>query len=327
MPGLEFVPKIRAVLAMKDSPFADSGHDLPTQAMTWVIEILGHDVQLKSIEGLPGATSSELHVLEIGQGKKRYRVVLRRFVNDSWLVTEPDIALHESASLRKMAGSGLPVPELIAYDEFGHSCGMPAVLMTWLPGSVILDPPVMGHWIQQLAEVLVKIHELEASDFPWQYFTYNDVSQLMPPSWSRFQAEWEQAIEIVQGPAPPAKRCFIHRDFHPTNVLWNQGKVSGVVDWVNSCQGWPGLDLGHCRLNLAGLYGLKVADNFLREYRLQAGSSFDYHPYWDLLAAIEFLPGPPTVYRPWLDFGVRDLTDHVVGERFDAYLASLVARL
>jgi hypothetical protein len=327
MPGLELVHKIGAALAMKDSLFAGTGHDLLTQALTWVLKILGHDVQLISIEELAGATSSELHLLQIRKGENIYRVILRRFVNKGWLDTEPDLALHESASLRKMAGSGLPVPELIAYDEFGHLCGVPAVLMTWLPGGVILDPPDMGHWIQQMAEMLVKIHEQEASDFPWQYFTYNDVSQLMPPSWSRFQAEWEQAIEIVQGPTPPAKKCFIHRDYHPTNVLWNQGKVSGVVDWVNSCHGWPGLDLGHCRLNLAQLYGLKVADDFLREYRLQAGSSFDYHPYWDLLAAIDFLPGPPTVYRPWLDFGVRDLTDQVVGERFDAYLTSLVARL
>ncbi|MBN1810955.1 MAG: aminoglycoside phosphotransferase family protein, partial [Anaerolineae bacterium] len=79
--------------------------------------------------------------------------------------------------------------------------------------------------------------------------------------------------------------------------------------------------------NLAEMYGVDVAERFLRACRAVVGSSFVHHPCWDLLVLIETLPGPPSVYPPWIDFGIRDLTDEIVQGRVDEYLASVMARL
>ncbi len=56
-------------------------------------------------------------------------------------------------------------------------------------------------------------------------------------------------------------------------------------------------------------------------------ASASYHPYWDLIAAIEFLPGPPGVYRGWPAFGVRHLDEKTIVWRVDAYLVSVINRL
>ena len=45
-------------------------------------------------------------------------------------------------------------------------------------------------------------------------------------------------------------------------------------------------DVGHCRVNIASELGQQAADRFLELYRVVSGSTEDYHPYWDISAAI-----------------------------------------
>ena len=103
--------------------------------------------------------------------------------------------------------------------------------------------------------------------------------------------------------------------------------MSGIVDWPNACRGAANIDVAWCRANLIHLYGVAAADRFRHAYQALAGPSFVYHPYWDLIVAIEVLPGPPGVYPPWIDFGMRHLNDNLMRERIDAYLVSVMARL
>jgi aminoglycoside phosphotransferase (APT) family kinase protein len=121
--------------------------------------------------------------------------------------------------------------------------------------------------------------------------------------------------------------CFVHRDYHPSNVLWQNDRVSGVVDWVNGCRGPAGIDVAWCRHNLANLHGVPLADEFLSAYVAAAGSEFKYDPYWDLMSVIELLPGPPTMYEGWRASGVPNISDATMRERVDEYVASVVARV
>jgi len=312
-------------MPVKIRPIQDN-KPLSPQTIEWVQNAVGRAATLISARSLPGATSSTLHALEVRYQARDLKLVLRQFTLQEWLVVEPDLAAHEAAALAKAGGATISTPELIAWDETGESCGLPAVLMTRLPGSVELKPADRRTWLAQLAETALAIHTVEAGSFPWDYYSYTDVSCLEVPDWSRHRRLWQRAYEILSGPAPDTRRCFIHRDYHPTNVLWLDGQVSGVVDWVNACRGTPGLDLAHCRYNLVGLLGLEAADRFLTAYQSLAGSAFDYCPYWDLRAIADCLSGPPGVYSGWVDFGVTFLTDQIVQERVDAYLVSLMNR-
>jgi hypothetical protein len=110
------------------------------------------------------------------------------------------------------------------------------------------------------------------------YRPYELGKQLLPPTWTRHPRAWWRAIEVYQGPAPSTERVFLHRDFHPGNVLWRRRRLTGVVDWANASLGAPEADVGHCRANLAGHLGSAVADDFLARWQALTGRT-SYHPY------------------------------------------------
>ena len=274
-----------------------------------------------------GATSSRLDDVELEDDTGRRHVVLRRFTDEKWVKAEPDLATREGVSLQHAKRSGLPVPGAIAVDARGESCGVPATLVERVEGAVVLEPADRGEWLRGLAESAARIHRVEASGFRWKYRRYNDGERLAVPAWSEQPSAWKKAIEIVQGPTPSCRECFIHRDYHPSNVLWQNGRVSGVVDWVNGCRGPAGIDVAWCRHNLANLHGVRMADEFLDAYIEAAGGEFDYNPYWDLMTVVELLPGPPTMYEGWRAAGVRPISKAIMRERVDEYVESVIARI
>ena len=283
--------------------------------------------RVTSVAVLPGATSSLLHSIEIESNGQRRSLVLRRFTNEVWVRQEPDIAVREAASLQQATRAGLPAPQLVATDRDGSYCGVPATLVTMLPGEVVLRPTNWNEWIKGLAHAAAQIHRVDAAGFRWKYRRFNDGDALAVPLWSTRPKVWKKAIDVVQGPTPSYRECFVHRDYHPSNVLWSKGRVTGVVDWVNGCRGPAGIDVAWCRHNLANLHGVSVADDFLAAYIGAAGSEFAYDPYWDLMSVVELLPGPPSMYEGWRANGVPHISDAVMRERVDLYVASLVARL
>ncbi|MEK3889149.1 phosphotransferase family protein [Bacillus sp. FSL K6-3431] len=295
--------------------------------MKWVLASYSGSEKIIAIEQLHGGMSSHIYSISLQVGDKIKDVVLRQVDDEEWLEEEPDLARHEAESLRWATSAGLMAPSIIAFDETGSNCGHPTVLMEKLEGSVILRPDNVDRWVNGLAESLVQIHKVDADDFHWSYFTYKDLHIVETQEWSKHPDLWNTAFKIANKPRPKVKDCFIHRDFHPANVLWSRNAVSGVVDWVNACRGPAGIDVGHCRTDLALLHGISVADAFLDAYIMHAGDSFQYNPYWDILSVIDILFGTPEVYPGWTALGVTELTDQMMEERLDAYLVSLLKRI
>jgi aminoglycoside phosphotransferase (APT) family kinase protein len=299
---------------------------LPDDVQTWIEKSTGGRVTSAAL--LPGATSSELHSVEVECDDIRLRsLVVRRYTDKAWVKREPDVATREAASVRHATTAGLPTPELIACDADGSECGAPATLVTMVRGEVVLWPESFSDWLQGLAHAAARIHAVDAEGFPWKYRRYNDRTELAVPKWSKQPEAWQKAIEVVQGPAPEYRECFVHRDYHPNNVLWSDGRVTGIVDWVNGCKGSAGIDVAWCRHNLAILHGLLAAEEFLSAYSAAAGPAFVYDPYWDLMSVVELLPGPPSMYEGWRTSGVAEIGDELIRERLDLYVASVVARL
>ena len=46
------------------------------------------------------------------------------------------------------------------------------------------------------------------------------------------------------------------------------------------------VDVGHCRGNLGDAFGMCAADRFLELYLAASGHDDEYHPYWDVAAAL-----------------------------------------
>ena len=79
---------------------------------------------------------------------------------------------------------------------------------------------------------------------------------------------------------------LLHRDFHPGNVLWRRGTVTGVVDWQGACTGPAVADVAHCRVNLL-TFGTAAIQRFTVLWQQAAGTA--YHPWADVVTIIGFL--------------------------------------
>ncbi|WP_068774808.1 phosphotransferase family protein [Paenibacillus sp. FJAT-26967] len=300
---------------------------LPDHVLQWVVNAADPQADVVSIQRLYGGISSLMHSITLNNSGIEKSFVLRQLTNKEWLSEEPDLALHEAESLRWAAQIQVPTPEAIAFDGTGEASGVPAVLMTRLEGSVVLSPPDRELWVDGMAEALALVHRTDAEGFPWAHFRYNDPMTVQKPLWSRHPHLWEEAFKIIREAPPAVQPCFIHRDYHPANVLWKDHAVSGIVDWVNACRGPAGIDVGHCRVDLAQMFGVETADAFLGAYISHAGRAFTYQPYWDLVSLVDILFGTPEVYAGWTDLGMTGLTNELIIERLDDYLVSLLKRV
>jgi hypothetical protein len=64
--------------------------------------------------------------------------------------------------------------------------------------------------------------------------------------------------------------------------MWARGRLTGAVDWAFASTGPPAIDVGHCRLNLAVLFGADRAGQFGLADEAETGRRVD--PWWDLHA-------------------------------------------
>jgi aminoglycoside phosphotransferase (APT) family kinase protein len=101
-------------------------------------------------------------------------------------------------------------------------------------------------------------------------------------------AVWHAAIDVCASPPPSGPLAFVHRDYHPGNVLFSGDRCTGIVDWVNACAGPSEIDIAHCRLNLALRHGIAVADEFAA---IAIAGANDVDPqrqaYWEMVDCLD----------------------------------------
>jgi aminoglycoside phosphotransferase (APT) family kinase protein len=236
------------------------------EARAWVERETGNRVV--ATRSFTAATSSSVDAVEFDDGT---RLVLRRYTRRQFLVIEPDAPRREVDVLRFAQKEGLPVPEVIAACD-GE---VPMLLMTLVEGQPDPDPD-----LDQLAELASRIHAIDASGLGHDYFRWYEGVAVVPPQ-ATDVGLWEAAIATWHERMPAYAPVLIHRDFHQGNVLWEQGSVSGIVDWVNACRGPAQCDIAHARNNL----GPERGERFTRAYEHITDTTFD--PYWDIASVLE----------------------------------------
>jgi len=296
---------------------------LSTKTLKWIGRAINTSPAHFEITPMKGSNSSPVLLI---QNQDRQKFVLRLLNSQTWLAEEPDLARHEAAALNEAHKTGLPVPEIIAYSEDSAETDFPLVLTTFLEGKVELNPANFNKWLEELAGNLTNLHQHRAPDFSWHYCSWNNKDNLRSPDWSTHSTNWNHAIELVRNSMPDFQPVFIHRDYHPTNVLWSSNTISGIVDWINACQGPAGVDVAHCRNNLALMYGVKAADQFLEMY-IQASSNFKYNAYWDIDSILNMCLPFPEFYKPWREFGMESVAPEVLQRRTEDYLNSVIERI
>jgi len=255
----------------------------PAETVAWVERTLGRDARVVDAQRLTGGLTSWVHALTVEQHGQRTSYVLRWW--DAGADHAADAVRSEARVLTALAHSALPAPRFVGSTIDAADRG-PALLMTRLPGQVHLVPRDREHWLQQMATMLARIHALDVGGKPFE--PWHDAHRLVPPSDALRPAIWREAAALVAAQPPPAHTCFIHRDYQHFNLLWSNEQLTGVVDWIEACVGPAAVDVGHCRLNLALLFSVDVAERFRELYEAEAGRAVD--PWWDVHALLAFGP-------------------------------------
>jgi aminoglycoside phosphotransferase (APT) family kinase protein len=293
------------------------------RARDWLTRVLGPGHRVVDARRARGGVASVVHRVRVVDARDHGSTYMLRRVPFRDDVPNHDPAaevLNESYALRRVGGG--PIPELVAVDPSGDECGVAALASTWLPGRPELAPTDPGPWVRELAAAVGAVPAtagpgLAFADFePW--FDPDGGA----PAWSRVPAAWEQVrTRLDIGLPPSGEPRFVHRDFHPGNVLLHRGRFSGIVDWTQASVGPPEVDVSRTRVEIAMLTDGSVADAFLQ----QTGCAPTYDPLWDALVACELGPWSHEMLV-FNDLGAR-LTLNGVRATLDAFVEAAARRL
>jgi aminoglycoside phosphotransferase (APT) family kinase protein len=280
-----------------------------TAALAWASSEVGSPVVTS--EPLEGGLTSTMLALRHESGED---TVLRLMTNEPWRTHGAELTTRERDAQQAMAGTPVPAPSSLGLDADGTVTGVAAHLMTRLPGTTLRQ--VDDDALRTMADLLATIHDQRPVE-PFRTFqSWAWPAKWVVPAWSRHPASWRRAFEVLAGPAPAYEPTFLHRDFGHRNLLWTDGAISGVVDWVETSTGPAWLDAAHAASNLAVMHHLGPARAFLDAYAAVAADPRD--PYWLAMDAVGYLPPPG---RPPM-FGRAEQL-----ERLDDWLDLVVALL
>jgi aminoglycoside phosphotransferase (APT) family kinase protein len=256
----------------------------PDAALRWVEQVLRGKV--RRVQAYRGGSSSAIHGVRVETGAGTETFVLRRYVIDELNAEEPDLAEREALALQVLTTCELETPQLLAVDTTGSEAGHPAVLMTRVPGRLDWSPSDFRPWLRELASLLPVLHETPADPRLGDFAPYPP-EDWDPPDWLRDKRLWHRLVELYHRPPLDDDRVFIHRDYHPGNVLFRRAQVTGVVDWQAACLGPRCADVWHCRANLLGRFGRSVADDFLAAWTAVSGQT--YNPWAEAVMLVDVL--------------------------------------
>lgn len=211
------------------------------ETLAWVAESMGSGSRVVGHRRLTGGMWSAMNRLSVERNGVRTFVVLRQYPG-GFGMEEP--LKKEIANLGVVAGSGLPVPSILATDVAGAGTGgAPSLLMTRLPGHIHLNPTEPRSWITEIAKTAAFMHSLDlpAPTFrPWTDSWIAPLDKLRVPLDAEEPGIWKAAFRVMAEPPPEDLAVFLHCDFLPVNMLWSRGKITGLTDLERHLPGSSG---------------------------------------------------------------------------------------
>ncbi len=301
----------------------------------WVEKQLSTGERLEGVVPLRGGWTSEMSRLDLRGPAGRRSLVLRSFVKPFFVRHAEGLLNREAAVLTLLGDTDVPAAALVAVDATARHCARPSLLMSLLPGTVRVDDQAAGERAALLARQLLRIHRVPVPERsrPRAYQAWTSPERVSPPENTRRPKLWRRAVGVIRREPPPYRGCFLHRDFHPGNVLFSGDgaglRISGVVDWVETSWGPADLDVAHCATALALLHGVPEGMRFADLYAAGGGTLEEdpgAHLHWRLLDALAFAPDAEKVAVPWRELGRTDLTPGILTQRLEDYLEALLER-
>lgn len=250
-------------------------------------------------------------------------LVVRLFPSSS----PPDLAHREAAVQTVVTEQGYPGARVLLFDEEARLLGRRYFIMERLPGR-----PMMGG---------IRIGELAGSG--WRLFTrLADVTATLQASLHRLDARpllaelgeasagierWFGSVEaqikdgadglsdglrwlVEHQPDQPDRASICHGDLWGGNILVQDGRVTGVLDWTTATIADPALDVGFTAMSMslapieapgavqrvAARIGRAMCRRYVRAYQRETGADLSAQRYYEALRCAVELTGV-TAYR------------------------------
>jgi aminoglycoside phosphotransferase (APT) family kinase protein len=279
-----------------------------------------------------GGISSSVYLVKIRTSDGDRRAVVVRRYGEYWQRTDPAASGREFKLLTELAETSFPAPKPLLLDAEGGLFGAPTVVMTRLPGRPLLAPADLRGYLEQMATRLAELHAVPTTglDFlPDQRTMVNRTLGSRPATDDPLQhAVWDAALdEWARVAQLPHRHVLVHGDYWPGNLLWLRGRLVGVVDWEQPRLGDPTKDVATCRGDLAVLFGMPAADDFLALYEAAAGQAVTYLRFWDLWISTEAVREMPDWAVAYRVLGRPDLTSELATGRIRQFARAAVERL
>ena len=142
----------------------------------------------------------------------------------------------------------IPVPEFVG--EPGVAFPWPFFGSAYIPGEeavAVADDAERTSVGVDLARFLRVLHAMDASGLPPDGNNRADMSYRVPYTrdlFAQLGRDAPGALEEAESlPPAPEPATIAHGDLHDRQVLVHEGRLSGVIDWVDLCRGDPSIDL------------------------------------------------------------------------------------
>jgi aminoglycoside phosphotransferase (APT) family kinase protein len=290
--------------------------DLPSSgALEEVRRLAGTSAEVLGVTRLEGGRHAD--TWRVDTGNPATSVVVRQF-------PEGDPApLQEQRVLRALDGLGGLAPVLLGADLNGRWSKCPTSLISWLDGQPDITPTDPGEWARDLGRALALVHAVpiqRLAELPSVFDLGGGSEEMLAgPLAAEVRSRWP---EIVASP-----EVLTHFDYWSGNVVWRDGRLTGIVDWSSGSRGPRGFDLGWCRLDLVLLFDEQIADEFLAAYEAGTGQGVGEIRLWDCWAAARSHDAVGSWVPNYLPLGRADLDEDELRRRHAQWTARLRERL
>jgi aminoglycoside phosphotransferase (APT) family kinase protein len=290
-------------------------------------ETLPSSGALEEVRRLAGPSALVLGAarLEGGQHADTWRVDTENpaisFVVRQFPVDDP-ASLREQRALRVLGGLGGLAPVLLGGDLKGRWSKYPTSLISWLDGQPDITPTDPRAWARELGRALAALHTVPTerlAELP-SVFDLSGGSQeiLGGPLAAEVRSRWSHTVTSPE--------VLTHCDYWSGNVVWRDGRLTGIVDWPGGSRGPRGFDLGWCRLDLVLLFDEQIADDFLVAYEAGIGQAVGEMGLWDCWAVARSADAVGSWAPNYLALGRADLDEDELRRRHAQWTTRLRGR-
>ena len=228
-----------------------------------VIDSFMPGAELLKYEPLMGGVSSEVFLLEIKKDAQLKKIVLKEESGPP----AKNTSRSEFELLQALQRTNIPCAEPLFLDTTRAILDKPFVLLSFIEGSI--DIAKMGNdtFILKMVNQLKAIHEVDIEILPNLSLRLDPLEGLI--EYLAGDSQWKELQEYLSSlhdTVYTKKHVFLHGDYWSGNIILENEKIKGVIDWEYAAIGDPLCDVAASCLEVRYEFGKDLMTTFKDTY-------------------------------------------------------------